>query len=117
MGMLCPSGMGAQRAQLQQEPLWDSTAGQELPVPEHCEAVEENTRPGAQGELSQGPAGQNETPAPAARREGAVGNETGQHQGWEGLGQNGMGAVQTGNEALHQGSDWGDVLDKPQPTP
>uniref|UniRef100_A0A8C3DL74 Uncharacterized protein n=1 Tax=Corvus moneduloides TaxID=1196302 RepID=A0A8C3DL74_CORMO len=35
----------------------------------------------------------------------------------EGSGQNGTGAVQHGNEGLHQSSDGGDVLDTPQPAP
>lgn len=66
------------------------------------------------GELTQGPAGQNGTAASAARWEGTIGNAVGQNQRWEGTDWNGTGAVQ--HEGLHQGSDWGDVLDMPQPT-
>lgn len=107
-----------------QKPLWDSAVRQELDVPKHYETVEETMRPGrpwgdpaAQGEPTQGPAGQNETTAPVARQEGTVGNATGQNQQGEGSGRNGTGAVQRGSEGLHQSSDWGDVLDTPQPAP
>ncbi|XP_019136156.2 coagulation factor IX-like isoform X1 [Corvus cornix cornix] len=107
-----------------QKPLWDSAVGQELDVSKHYEAVEETARPGrprgalaAQGEPTQGPAGQNKTTAPAARWEGTAGNTTEQNQQGEGSGQNGTGAVQHGNEGLHQSSDGGDVLDTPQPAP
>lgn len=50
-----------------QKPLWDSAVGQELDVPEHHEPT-------------QGPAGHNETTAPAARQEGTVRNAMGQNQ-------------------------------------
>ncbi|XP_071423041.1 coagulation factor IX-like isoform X2 [Pithys albifrons albifrons] len=103
-----------------QKPLWDSTVGQKVDVPEPYEAVEGTARPGrglaAWGETSQGPAFQNESTALAARQEGIGGNAMGQHLQGEGSGSNGTGAIQHGNDGLHQSRDWGHVLHMPQPT-
>lgn len=86
----------------------------ELHVPEHHEAVEETATPGIPRGANPRPAGQNGTAASTARWGGTIGNAVGQNQRWEGTDWNGTGAVQ--HEGLHQGSDWGDVLDMPQPT-
>ncbi|OPJ79256.1 venom prothrombin activator porpharin-D-like [Patagioenas fasciata monilis] len=96
-------------------------AARERGVPRQEGAEEGTTGPGKPqrgsalwGELTQGPAKQNQTTAPAPRQEEMVENAAGQNQTGENDGQNKTRATQTTHTGLNHHSDSGNVSDTPQ---